>query len=216
MTRTALAARTALLSAPVLALVSAALSPSVSDGDVGAMEAHRQAMLVGHAISSVSIVLLTAGTIWLALTLVRNAPRLALVGGVLGVAGSLVVLFEDGVSAAEPAVVAGSGHAQALMLVDHIEASAARGLEPLALLGDFGLALLAVAALRAGAARWSVVATAVGAFAEGIGFASGTRVVVIAGFALLFVGLAGITTRCSAAAAMAAEPPIRQPLSEGA
>lgn len=205
MTRTALAAKAALLAAPLLALASAALSPTVADGDVTAMETSRRAMLIGHAISTLSIMLLTAGTIWLALSLARSAPRLALGGGILGVAGSLIVLFEDGITAGEPAVVSASSHAQALGLVNHIEASAFRGLEPLALLGDLGLALLALAAVRAGAPRWSAIATAAGAFAEGAGFATGTRVVVIAGFAVLLAGLVGLTSSRTDVAASTAE-----------
>lgn len=206
MTRTALAAKAALLAAPLLALVSAVVSPTVADGDVAAMENHRQLIQLGHAISTLSIVLLTGGTIWLAVTLSRSARRLALFGGILAVAGSLIVLFEDGMSAAEPAVVAASAHTRAVGLVDHIEASAFRGLEPLALLGDLGLAVLALAAARAGAPRWAAISTAVGAFAEGAGFATGTRLVVIAGFAALFAGLVGLTSGRTRLTAYRAEP----------
>lgn len=216
MTRTALAAKAALLAAPLLALASAALSPTVADGDVTAMESSPQAMLLSHAISTLSIMLLTAGTIWLALTLARSAPRLALGGGILGVAGSLIVLFEDGITAAEPAVVSASSPARALGLVNHIEASAFRSLEPLALLGDLGLALLAIAAVRAGAPRWAAIATALGAFAEGAGFATGTRLAVVAGFAALFAGLVGLTGSRTHLADNPAEPLPGSALSQSA
>src|SRR5258708_2461796 len=65
---------------------------------------------------------------------------------------------------------------------------APRHAEPEAV-GDIGLALLGLAAVKAGAPRWAGAAIAIGAFAEGAGFATGTKALVIIAFAVLFLGL---------------------------
>jgi hypothetical protein len=62
-------------------------------------------------------------------------------------------------------------------------------LEPLQLAGDIGIALLGIAVVKAGAARWAGAAIAVGAIGEGAGFATSSKAVVIVSFALLFAGL---------------------------
>jgi hypothetical protein len=135
-------------------------------------------------------VLLTGGIVWLALELARHAPRLALAGGVLGVFGSLLIMFLTGVSAVAPAIVHVLSPVQATAAVHGIQSSAAaKGLEPLQLLGDLGIALLGIAAITAGAPRWAGVAIVFGGFGEGAGFGTGTKAVVIGAFAVLFVGL---------------------------
>jgi hypothetical protein len=133
--------------------------------------------------------LLIAGTVWLALTIAPRAPRLAMAGGVLGVLGSLVVLFESGVAAAAPAIVDTLDRAQATAVLDRINTGAISALDPLSILGDIGIALLGIAAARAGAPRWAAVAIVIGALGEGAGFATGTKALVIISFALLFAGL---------------------------
>ena len=75
-------------------------------------------------------------------------------------------------------------------MLDHIHSAAAiSALEPLALAGDIGLALLGIAAVKAGAPRWAGAAIVVGALGEGAGFATGSKALVIISFALLFAGL---------------------------
>jgi hypothetical protein len=102
-----------------------------------------------------------------------------------------VVLFLTGVGAAAPAIVHGLDPAQATSTLHHIKSSAAvSGLEPFQLIGDIGIALLGIAAIKAGAPRWAAAAIAVGALGEGAGFATGTKALVIVAFAVLFVGLA--------------------------
>jgi len=110
-------------------------------------------------------------------------------GGVLGVLGSLVVLFESGVSAAAPAIADTLDRAQATAVLDRISTGAVSALDPLAILGDIGVALLGIAAARAGAPRWAAAAIVIGALGEGAGFATGTKALVIISFALLFAGL---------------------------
>lgn len=186
----------ALVAAPLAALAAVLLAPTVSDdaGDrLAAFTDHRGAQIASMSLQVIAIVLLIAGIVWLAVTQRAHAPRLSLWGGVLGVAGSLVVLFEDGVAAAAPAIVQSLDPAHAQVVLEAIERSAAvKALEPFSLAGDVGLALLAFAAARAGAPRWVAAAVTLGAFGEGFGFATATRAVLIAGFALLFVGLAAL------------------------
>lgn len=181
-----------LLAAPLVAIGAVAALPTVSDrgGDqVEALLNHRGAMIAGMTLQTISISLLIGGAIWLAYTLRGRGGRVATVGGVLAVAGSLITLFEDGVSATGPAIVGLLDPTRAAVLIDRIHSGAIAAVEPLSLVADLGLALLGVAAVKAGAPRWSAVAVAVGAFAEGAGFGSSTRPLILAGFGALVIGL---------------------------
>jgi hypothetical protein len=183
----------ALLAAPIIVIVATLAQPTLSDdaaSQVAALTDHRGAMITGAALSSIAVVLLIAGIIWFALALAPRAPRLAMAGGVLGVFGLLVVLFENGVAAAIPAIVGGLDRIQATFVLDRIHSGAAiTALGPLSIIGDIGLALLGLAAVKAGAPRWAGAAIAIGALAEGAGFATGTKALVIIAFAVLFLGL---------------------------
>jgi hypothetical protein len=183
----------ALLLAPIVVIAANVARPTLSDDaatQVTAFTDHRGAMIAGIALSAIAIALLTGGIVWLALELAPRAPRLALAGGTLGVFGSLVTVFVTGLSAAAPTVVHGLSPAQATATLHSIQSSAAvTGLEPIQLLGDIGVALLGIAAMRAGAPRWAAAAIAIGALGEGAGFATGTKALVIVAFAILFVGL---------------------------
>jgi hypothetical protein len=148
-------------------------------------------MVLGFATLTLAVYLLIAGTAWLALAVKEQSPRLALTGGVLGLGGLLVVLFEDGVSAATPAIATGLNPAAATALITHVHSGAITALEPLSIVGSIGLALLGFAAVKAGAPRWTSVAVAVGALGEGVGFAAGTKPLLLVTFAVLMVGLAG-------------------------
>src|SRR5258708_17900275 len=90
----------ALLAAPILVIVATLAQPTLS-GDaakqVAALTDHRGAMITGMALGLIAVVLLIAGIIWLALALAPRAPRLAMIGGALGVFGLPLVLFESGV-----------------------------------------------------------------------------------------------------------------------
>jgi len=187
-----IAGAVALLAAPVIVIAGTLTQPTLS-GDaatqVAALTDHRGAMITGMAVSLIAVALLIAGIIWLALALAPRAPRLALTGGVLGVFGLLVVLFENSVAAAFPAIVAGLDRIQATSVLDRIHSGAITALEPLSIVGDIGLVLLGIAAVKAGAPRWAGAAIAAGALAEGAGFATGTKTVVITAFAVLFLGL---------------------------
>ena len=182
----------ALLAAPIVVIAAVLIQPTLSgdaSAQVTALASHHQAMITGMTLSIIALVLLIAGTLWLALALAPRAPRLAIAGAVLGVFGALVVLFENSVDAAAPAIASGLGHAQATAMLERVHSGAIAAVEPLALLGDIGVALLGIAALKAGAPRWAAAAIAVGALGEGAGFATSTKALVITSFAILFAGL---------------------------
>jgi hypothetical protein len=182
----------ALLAAPIVVIAGTLAQPTLSDDaatQVAALTVHRGPMIAGMTLKTTGLILLIAGTVWLALTIAPRAPRLAIAGGVLGVVGSLVVLFENGVGAAAPAIVDTLDRAQATAVLDRITTGAISALEPLSILGDIGIALLGIAVARAGAPRWAAVAIVIGALGEGAGFATGTKALVIISFALLFAGL---------------------------
>ena len=190
--RSTIAGALALLTAPIVVIVSV-LAQTTLSGDsakqVAALTSHRGAMIAGMALNLIALVLLIAGISWLALAVGPRAPRLALAGGVLSVFGLLVVLFENSVGAVAPAIVGTLGRAQAVAVLDRIHSGAISAPEPLSLAGDIGIALLGIAAVKAGAPRWAGAAIVIGALAEGAGFATGTKALVIISFVFLFVGL---------------------------
>ena len=192
LSKSTFAGAAALLAAPIVVIAGTLAQPTLSDDpatQVAALTVHRGPMIAGMTLRTTGLILLIAGTVWLALTLAPRAPRLALAGGVLGVLGSLVVLFENGVGAAAPAIVDTLDRAQATAVLDHINTGAISALDPLSILGDIGVALLGIAVARAGAPRWAAAAIVIGAVGEGAGFATGTKALVIISFALLFAGL---------------------------
>ena len=190
--KSTLAGAAALLAAPIVVIAGTLAQPTLSDDaatQVAALTVHRGPMIAGLTLRTTGLILLIAGTVWLALTIAPGAPRLAMAGGVLGVFGSLVVLFESGVSAAAPAIVDTLDRAQATAVLDRITTGAISALDPLSILGDIGIALLGIAAVKAGAPRWAAAAIVIGALGEGAGFATGTKALVIVSFAVLFAGL---------------------------
>ena len=182
----------ALLAAPIVVIAGTLAQPTLSDDaatQVAALTVHHGPMFAGMTLRTTGLILLIAGTVWLALTIAPRAPRLAIAGGVLGVLGSLVVLFENGVGAAAPAIVDTLDRAQATAVLDRINTGAISALDSLSILADIGIGLLGIAVARAGAPRWAAVAIVIGALGEGAGFATGTKALVIISFALLFAGL---------------------------
>jgi hypothetical protein len=192
LSKSTFAGAAALLAAPIVVIAGTLAQPTLSDDaatQVAAFTVHRGPMIAGMTFRTTGLILLIAGTVWLALKLAPRAPRLAMAGGVLGILGSLVVLFENGVGAAAPAIVDTLDRAQATAVLDHINSGPISALDPLSILGDIGVALLGIAVARAGAPRWAAAAIVIGALGEGAGFATGTKALVIISFALLFAGL---------------------------
>ena len=207
MSRPSIGGAICLVAAAPLALVGNLVIPTLSDeatDKVAALTHHRGPMILGQTLSNLGLVLLIAGTIWLAFRTGRTSPKLALAGGILGVFGSLVVLFEAGIQASFASVVAGLDVDHATTALDRIGASAAvKSLEPLSLVGDIGLVVLAAATVRIGVPRWAAACLGAGALVEGLGFATAAKAVVVIGFVLLFVG-AVMVVRASL-------PPIAEP-----
>lgn len=193
MSKLSLAGVAALITAPLTIIVGAAVIPTLSDdagNQVAALAHHRGTMLTGITLQTITVALMIGGTIWLAFALASRAPRLASIGGVLAVAGALIVLFVDSVHAAAIAAAIGVEPNQATATIHRITSSAAvSALEPLQMLQDLGLVLLGIAAAKAGAPRWAAAAIVVGALGESAGFAAGSRPLVIAAFAVLLAGL---------------------------
>jgi len=204
MSRIDRAGAASLLAAPVVATAGILTDTTISDDaakQVAAFANHRGAMIGGAALQTIAVVLLAAGLVWLAATLAPRARSLAIGGGILGLVGSLVILFEDGVRAGVPSVVAALDPSRATSVVDRIQSSAVVStIEPISVLQAIGIALLAVAAVKAGMPRWAVVLFGAGGFVNTVGFATASKSVVLAGFALLLVGLAPVVTRLDGAA----------------
>jgi len=197
MSKPARAGAVALVAGPVLGLVSMLVLPTLSDGGsdlVKALTAQHGAMVTGLTLQTLSIPIMIAGLVWLAITLVPHSPRLAVAGGIAGVAGGLVILFEDGVADSAPSIVSSLDPNHATTALDRISSSAAASVDPLALLFDLGVALLAFAAVRGGAPRWIAPTLTVCAFAQGVGFGSGARPLVAVAFAAMAV-LLGLVVR---------------------
>ncbi|MGH8889027.1 MAG: hypothetical protein ACRDV3_04610, partial [Acidothermaceae bacterium] len=109
------------------------------------------------------------------------------------------VLFEGGIHAAFASIVGSLDATSATSAIDRIGSSVvASGLEPLSLLGDIGLLLLGIGAVRIGLPRWAAASFGVGALVEGVGFATSTKAIVVIGFALVFVGAVVIARTASA------------------
>jgi len=198
MSKSMLAGGLAFVAAPLLALLSALVQPTFSEDaadQVAALTDHRGAAIAGTALSLVAVALMIAGVVWLAAVALRRSPRLAVAGGILGVLGFLFVVFDNSVAAAGPGIVAALDPAQATAALDRVHSGAVEALEPLSTIGEIGLALLAFAVRRTGVPGWAAAAIAVGGFVETAGFASATRALVVAGFALLAVGAARAVAR---------------------
>jgi len=192
MSKPARAGAAALVAGPIIGLIAVIVLPTLSDdaGDiVAALTAHHSAMITGLTLQTLSIPVMIAGVVWLATTLAVNTPRLALAGGLLSVAGALVILFEDGLTDAGPSIVSSLDPRNATVALHHLHSSTAAGLDPLALLFDLGVALLGYAAVRAAVPSWVAIALTISAVAQGVGFGAGSRPVVATAFAAMAVCL---------------------------
>lgn len=188
MSKPARAGAAALVAGPIIGLIAVIVLPTLSDdaGDiVAALTAHHSAMITGLTLQTLSIPVMIAGVVWLATTLAANAPGLALAGGVLGVAGGLVILFEDGLTDAAPSIVSSLDSNHATVALQQLHSGTAAGIDPLALLFDVGVALLAFAAVKVTAPLWLAIALTLSAVAQGVGFGAGSRPIVAVAFAAL-------------------------------
>ncbi|HEU5007464.1 MAG TPA: hypothetical protein VFT67_10845 [Jatrophihabitantaceae bacterium] len=187
------AGATCLVLAPIAGLASVLIAKTVSGkaSDLAsAFVEHPNATHLGLAINSVAASLLVGGIVWFAWIAYGHSPRLAMTGGVLGVLGMLAVLFDDAVHVSGSLVVDGMTTDQATKALKPLTSGGVFAVGPLSELGDLGLVLLAIAALRLGLPRWAAVVLCVGVIGEGIGFGAGSRYLVAVAFALTAIGAA--------------------------
>jgi hypothetical protein len=185
-----------LVLAPLVGLVSMLVASTVSGkaADLAtAFVEHPSATQAGLALNAVAASLLVGGLVWFAWITHRRAPRLAIIGGVLGVLGMLAVLFDDAVHVTGSIMVEGMTTADAKAALDPLTSGGVFAVGPLSELGDIGMILLAIAALRLGLAWWAGAVLCAGVIAEGLGFATGSRYLAAAGFALPASGVATMT-----------------------
>jgi len=183
MSKSMLAGAAAFVAAPLLALLSALVQPTFSEeaaDQVAALTDHRGAAIAATVLALVAVAAMIAGVVWLAAVSFPRSPRLALAGGILGVLGFLFVVFDNSVAAAGPGIVAALDPAQATAALERVHGGAVEAVEPLSVLGEVCLILLAVAIRRLGVPAWAAAAVAVGGGVETVGFASGTRALVVA------------------------------------
>jgi hypothetical protein len=181
------------LAAPVLGAAGVLAASTMSDDAaplVAASTDHHGAMIASAVLQTIGISLFIAGIVWLATAVAPRARALGVAGGILGVTGALVIVFEAGLNAAVPPVVSALRPANATKAVDAILSSTAGGLEPLSTLQPIGCLLLAIGAVKAGAPRWAAAVFAVGGFVDTAGFATGTKALVVVGFVLTVAGIA--------------------------
>lgn len=192
MSNLARAGAASFVAAPVLAAAGVLVSTTMSDdaaAEVAAFAGHRGAMIGGLVLQTVAIALFAGGIVWLATTVAPRARGLAAAGGILGIAGSLVITLEDGATATVASIASALDPAQAESAVHRIHSSALGGLEPVSLLQAVGCLLLALAALRSGVPQWAAGMFALGGFVDTVGFAAASKPLTVVGFALLLAGL---------------------------
>jgi len=190
MSKAARAGAAALIAGPVIGLIATIVLPTLSDDArdvVTATTSHHSAMIAGLTLQTLSIPVMIAGVVWLATALAPKAPQLAVAGGIVGVAGAFVILFEDGLTDAGPSIVGSLDSARAVVALHQVGSSTAAAIDPLALLFDLGVALLAFGAVKIGVSRWVAVALTVSAVAQGVGFGAGARPVIAVAFAAMAV-----------------------------
>jgi hypothetical protein len=182
-----------LVLAPLAGLVSVLVAATVSGRTSDLAQAfvgHPGATHAGLAINAVAASLLVGGIVWFAWIVFERSPRLAMAGGALGVLGMLAVLFDDAVHVTGSVLVEGMSTADATKALDPLTSGGVFVVGPLSELGDVGMILLAIAAVRVGLPRWAAAVLCAGAIAEGLGFATGSRYLAAAGFALVAVAVA--------------------------
>jgi hypothetical protein len=207
------AGATCLVLAPVAGLVSALAGVPVSGKTADLASSftdHPSTARLGLALNAIAATLLVGGIIWFAMICHPRAPRLAMAGGTLGVLGMLSVLFDDAVHVCGSLVVDGLSTDQARTALGPLTSGGVFAVGPLSELGDIGLVLLAIAALRLGLPRWAAAVLCLGVIGEGVGFGAGSRYLVATGFALTAVG-AAMVVRSALAIVEPTAPALRQP-----
>lgn len=184
-----------LILGPIAGIASVLIEPTVSlqaPDLAAAYAAHPGATHLGLGVNAVAAVLTVAGLIWFAGSTRTRSPRLAVAGGVLGALGMFSVVFDDAVHLTGSLVTGGMAAAQATPLLERLTSGGIVAAGILSELADLGMILLAIAALRIGVPKWASAVLCVGVIGQGAGFASGSRYLAAAGFAVALVGFTAV------------------------
>jgi hypothetical protein len=212
--RLTLIAASCLVLAPVVALASTALAPTMSDdasAQLKADAAHHGSAVASVVLEIATVPLLVVAVLALTALTAKGSPAWARVGGALGLFGVLDLLFIGAVSAVQLEMVTGGAErSQMVALTERIQHSAIGAAEPLTVVLAAGLVILADGLRRAKRiSSAAAAAIALGAVLEPVGFATGTRAVAILAFLLLLAGFGAVARSFvtpAASAAVAADP----------
>lgn len=160
-----------LLLAPLLGLAAAVIAPPSSSNtvaDLALISAHRGAFVAEAVLEAVAWIVFIPGVLGIVHLLRQRGVVLGHVGGVLAILGMISFVAESAIAQATAVLAEDAGHravyAQAVYSMRHSPLAA---FVLLALLGEIGLILLAVAMRRARRAPgWVVAAAAVAVLAD--------------------------------------------------
>ena len=160
-----------LLLAPLLGLASAAVAPPYSSNltiDLALISAHHSAFLANAIGEAAAWILFIPGVLGIVHLLRHRGVVLGHVGGVLAVLGMISFVAESAIAQATAVMARDAGHrALYAQTVSSIRHSPLVAFLLLALLGEIGLILLAIAARQARRApRWVVAAVVVAVLAD--------------------------------------------------
>jgi hypothetical protein len=162
---------TSLLLAPLLGLAAAAVAPPTSSNlttDLALISAHHSAFVVNAVLEAAAWILFIPGVLGIVHLLRQRGVVLGHLGGVLAIVGMISFVAESAIAQATALLARDAGHralyAQAVNSMRHSPLAA---FLLLALLGEIGLILLAIATRRARRApRWVVPAVVVAVLAD--------------------------------------------------
>lgn len=160
-----------LLLAPLLGLAAAVVAPPSSGNtaaDLALISAHHSAFLAEAVLEAAAWIVFIPGVLGIVHLLRQRGVVLAHVGGILAVLGMISFVAESAVAQATAVLAGDAGHralyAQAVNSMHHSPLAA---FVLLALLGEIGLILLAIAMRRARRApRWVVAAAVIAVIAD--------------------------------------------------
>ena len=210
--RFAAVARACLVGAPLLAIVSVLLQPTMNDdggaAQLSAMAAHHGRGVAALALQLGTVALLIVALPALASLAARRLPGWSAIGAGVAILGVLVLLFSAALTAVQLEMVSGGLDRGQMLALSHRMTHGALGAAgPLSILFTIGLLVLAAALRRAEAlGTGAVAAIALGAILEPIGFAGGVRAIAVLSFVLLLGGFAAAARVYSGSPAPAAEP----------
>lgn len=215
--RFAAVARVCLVGAPLLAIVSTLLQPTMKDdggaAQLSAMAAHHGRGVAALALQLGTVAMLVVAVPALASLAARGFPGWSAIGAGLAIVGLLDLLFTAALTAVQLEMVTGGMDRGQMLALSHRMTHGALGATgPLTILLAAGLVILAAALRRSGVLNTGAAAAiALGAILEPIGFAGGVRAIAVLSFVLLLAGFAAAARAYAASPAPAAGGPSAAP-----